>query len=414
MGYRRRHRLHARCLHTRQLTYHIYTRSSSCHLPQINTCDIYLTSKLRYYGVRNNSLSWFESYLSERKQFVDYDSTLSKTLPLETGVPQGSILGPLLFIIYMNDICQASSKFNCVLYADDTSLESPTCTFIINGDKSNKSISESIDGELALIANWLCVNRLSINVKKTKYILFHFPQRKSNNIPDLDISINGSKIERVASFNFLGITLNEHLCWKDHTNKVKLKISRAVGVMRRLRQFLPSHVLLTLYNTLILPHLQYGILLWGKSPHKLFEIQKKAVRVICNSKYIAHSEPLFKIVGMLKLEDIFILNAMKFYHKLCNDKIPEHFKQWFVPTNVDHKYNMRERQNSLLPSPKHKLLENFIKYLIPKFLTTLPSSITDKITTHSLSGFGNYIKFYCLRNYQTDCHIADCYVCNKP
>ena len=130
-----------------------------------------LIDKLQYYGVRNSALNWFNSYLSNRVQYVDYNGTISSKLPLSTGVPQGSILGPLMFIIYMNDIYKVSDKFHSILYADDTTLESPLCTFDIsavnNRNKYNvDDLSKNINHELNLVYEWLCLNKLSLNIKK--------------------------------------------------------------------------------------------------------------------------------------------------------------------------------------------------------------------------------------------------------
>ena len=126
-----------------------------------------LIYKLSYYGVQGNSLNWFKSYLSNRTQYVEYNGVSSNFANVDTGVPQGSILGPLLFIIYMNDIAKVTDKFYSVLYADDTSLEEPLCTF--NTDLAdNTALSASINEELKLITTWLALNKLSLNAKKKK------------------------------------------------------------------------------------------------------------------------------------------------------------------------------------------------------------------------------------------------------
>ena len=164
-----------------------------------------LLSKLKYYGLDDNAVKWFRSYLSDRSQYVEIDNTRSSTNPIKTGVPQGSILGPLLFIIYMNDINTASNKFEAILYADDTSLNSIIKMF------GNDNQSHEINLELSLIYDWLNANKLSLNISKTKYMTFKYSRGRANNIPLLDIFIEGHKIDKVSTFDFLGVTINETL-----------------------------------------------------------------------------------------------------------------------------------------------------------------------------------------------------------
>ena len=184
-----------------------------------------LLSKLQYYGVKGAALNWFESYLSNRSQYVIYENTKSQQSPLSTGVPQGSVLGPLLFLIYMNDISKASEKFNSVLFADDTTLDNPLKSFDMIGTENpldKAKLSENINLELSKIYDWLRVNKLSLNIGKTKYMIFHYRQR---NIKDLipDLQIYGSKLKYVTEFNFLGIVFDENLNWNLHTQKSQIR-----------------------------------------------------------------------------------------------------------------------------------------------------------------------------------------------
>jgi len=270
-----------------------------------------LIEKLNYYGIQNTELKWFNNYLTDRLQFVNFDNVNSDMLPITTGVPQGSILGPLLFIVYMNDIHKASTHFHAILFADDTNLTSTLCSF--NSDP-NTSLSSRINKELKNIQIWLEINKLSLNVTKTKYMIFHNRQRNIiDRIPKLEL--NGQNIERVTEFNFLGLTIDQHLTWNAHIQKISNKISRSIGIMNRLKRFLPQSILRTLYNSLILPHIQYSLLAWGNKSKRVFKLQKRAVRLITCSKYNAHTEPLFKSLNLLKLDDIMILKTLKFYYK---------------------------------------------------------------------------------------------------
>ena len=191
-----------------------------------------LLTKLKYYGLNENALNWFQSYLSNRIQYVEFDGCKSSYLPVTTGVPQGSVLGHLLFIIYMNDIYCASDKFNSILFADDTHLLSTLCSFdmSINQNTDLSVLSKYINSELQKIHTWLAINKLSLNVKKTKYMIFHHKRRNIENmIPQLQI--DNYKLERVREFNFLGLLVDENLTWDSHIQKVSNKVSRILGVM---------------------------------------------------------------------------------------------------------------------------------------------------------------------------------------
>ena len=353
-----------------------------------------LLAKLHYYGLSGISLDWFTSYLCDRHQYVDFDGTDSEMRSIHTGVPQGSILGPLLFLIYMNDIAEASDNFHSILYADDTSLTEPISTFDIitpRGQIDKYNLATNINKELENIYNWLCVNKLSLNIPKTKFMIFHHRQKRIDSIiPNL--IINNHQIERVTDFNFLGITLDEHLSWNKQIQKIANKISRNIGVLNRLKNFLPLFSLKLIYNSLILPHIQYGILSWGFKYERLFKLQKRAVRIISRNKYNAHTEPIFKKLGLLKIQDMFKLSLLKFQFKLSNGKLPEYFPTIFTVEETEHSYKTRNKNSSRLPIPVTTSAESSIRYFLPKFLPSIPQLITDKVSTHSMEGFSNYAK----------------------
>ena len=229
-----------------------------------------LLDKLSYYGICGVENLMLRTYLSNKHQYVEYNDSKSETKSISIGVPQGSILGPLLLLIYINDLPRVSRVFSMLMYADDTTL-------YCNINNANSDII--LNNELCKISNWLSSNKLSLNVKKTKYMVFHSPQKR---VMYPTLKLNNANIERVFQFNFLGVVLASTLKWDKHIGHVSLKVSRVIGVLFRLKHIYPQEVLLTLYNTLILPHLSYCILVWGskiQTNHRLHLLKKKQLEL---------------------------------------------------------------------------------------------------------------------------------------
>ena len=182
-----------------------------------------------------------------------------------------------------------------------TSLASVISSF---GKNLNPNTTcQDINTELIKISDWLKVNRLSLNVGKTKYMLFHSIKKKIN-FPEQGIHINGTAIERVQTFNieyFLGLCLDSQMTWQAHINALAGKINRSLGILNRLKHYLPLNIKKLMYNALVLSHLNYGILLWGFTGERIFKLQKKVLRMISLNKYNAHTDHIFKNLNILKL-----------------------------------------------------------------------------------------------------------------
>ena len=167
------------------------------------------------------------------------------------------------------------------MYADDTTL-----CYSLNNTPHNDTLNK----ELHKINTWLACNKLSLNIDKTKLMIFHTKQR-SITYPDL--SINNTLIEKVRLFNFLGLTISDDLKWHTHIRNVSRRISRSIDVINVLKNTFPTHILNTLYSSLVL-HLNYCILSWGYYSEIIFNLQMKAIRAITCSQYKAYTDPLFK------------------------------------------------------------------------------------------------------------------------
>ena len=186
-----------------------------------------LLKKLYAYGIRGHIIKWFESYLYDRSQYVIYNNEYSETHPIKCGVPQGSTLGPLLFIIYVNDICNISNFLFNIMYADDTSV-------LLSGDDL-KDLTCLLNKELELLFIWLKSNKLSLNTQKTFYMLFHRARIKGNN---LVVKINDSVLNRVNNMKYLGVIVDHKLKWCEHISYVKNKVSKGIGIIFKARAVL--------------------------------------------------------------------------------------------------------------------------------------------------------------------------------
>ena len=365
-----------------------------------------LMDKLYYYGVQGTSLDLLRNYLVKRKQYVQIGEVKSDITYLSTGVPQGSILGPLLFIIYINDIAKCSNLLHTIIYADDTTLMGNISTFEL---RNGRTLDENINFELLKLTDWLKVNKLSLNANKTKLMIFHMPQRKLN--PPI-IKIDEIQLEPISNFNFLGIIINENINWSKHINKISYSISKTIGIIRKLKNVLPSSVLLTIYNSLILPQLTYGILVWGYKSNCIFKLQKMALRAMTSSKYNAHTNPLFKKMHLLKVGDIHTVQQLKFFYKLTQNNLPTYFNSFLIRRQHNiHEHLTRNRHMLVTEKVHHKFAEKCIRYSVFKTVNDTPTQIIDKMYTHSLQGVANYSKNLLINEYDVRCCIRDCYIC---
>ena len=366
-----------------------------------------LLSKLKYYGFQENPFLLMKSYFYGRSQYVSFDDTNSEHMSVNIGVPQGSILGPLLFLIYMNDITSATSLFHPVIYADDTTLGA--CISYFGSDISD--IETNINNELENIKTWLNVNKLSLNVSKTKAMIFH--SNRKNVIPPR-IFIDNHEVQYVEFFNYLGIILDKHLSWNEHINMLHKKASKMSGILCRLKNFLPKATLLTLYNSLVLSHFNYGILLWGAKTSQLEKLQKKLIRIINCARYNAHTNPLFKNMFLLKLSDIRLSHELIFCYKFQNGILPAFFyNSKFKRLSSVHGHNTRGSNKFQMPKIKHSFMKDTLRYRIPFTYNSMEDLVISKISTHTLFGFKRYVKKYLINLYSASCEIINCFICQR-
>ena len=281
-----------------------------------------LLSKLEIYGIRGLPLQLISNYLQNRHTIVKINNAFSSPKPLHLGLPQGSVLSPILFLLYINDLPNISTSFKPILFADDTTL----C--FNNPDLS--ILNETCNSELEKFFSWTICNRLSINYDKT-FIISVSNLFTNTNLPNTgDIILNGSAIKTENSCKFLGVFIDKKMKFDVHIQYISKKISKNIGILFRIRDLVPHQVLKSLYYSYIYPYLYYCIVVWGGTfdvhlnPLKI--LQKKAIRIINKQPYLAHTTPLFFSNGILKLEDIYKYSlGIHFYkYKLYDSYLRDH------------------------------------------------------------------------------------------
>uniref|UniRef100_A0A3Q3J5Q4 Reverse transcriptase domain-containing protein n=1 Tax=Monopterus albus TaxID=43700 RepID=A0A3Q3J5Q4_MONAL len=247
-----------------------------------------LFDKLERFGISCLVLKWIKSYLTNRRQFVSLGEHQSDFLDRVCGVPQGSVLGPKLFILYINDICNVSELLNFVLFADDT-------TIWASGEDLQQLLG-LITVELDKVKKWCDRNKLSLNLDKTKFMLFGYGRLNRQ----IQVRVGDANIERVYETKFLGINIDDKICWKPHIKYIHNKLAKSISILARVKNIVDQKSLHTLYCSMFVPYLDYCVECWGNTYKSalwsLFKLQKRAIRIVhglgyrdCMNSSFAHS-----------------------------------------------------------------------------------------------------------------------------
>ena len=261
-----------------------------------------LLEKLNHYGIRGLTNNWFKSYLCQRQQYVSISGINSDLMSIAHGVPQGSVLGPLLFLLYINDLPNAIPHSNIIPFADDTG-------FLHSHDNFIDLVSE-MNNDLNKLRIWLNANKISLNLTKTVAILFKDPQKNVNH--NITLMLGDQPLPLSSSTKYLGVIIDEHLNFHAHIDYISTKLSRANGILSKLRNIVPITTLRTLYYALFHSHISYATQVWGQKLSiysRIFKLQKASVRILTFSDFQAHTQPLFKTLSIPTIFDlVFKLN----------------------------------------------------------------------------------------------------------
>lgn len=307
-----------------------------------------LLNKLHELGATDCTIKWFQSYLSHRKQHVCFKGVMSQSRYVNTGVPQGSILGPLLFIIFINNMCNVIKYGKMSMYADDTTLS-------VSGDNV-VDICSKLEYDLEALANWLRQNKLFLNTDKTKVMLIGTGAKLRNvNVNDFSICIGDITLERVHSYKCLGVLVDDELNWHKQVNNVIRNVFCKLALLRRLKPYLDTNTLNVLYKALIQPHFDYCSVPWygrfKEDCKKLDVIQKRCARVILSADFLTPSVYMFNKLGWESLSDRNDYFKALMMYKSLNNIAPCYLSKKFNYVRDNHNCNTRQAAAGQLAFP---------------------------------------------------------------
>ena len=325
-----------------------------------------LLTKLSYYGFRGKILDILTSYLSNRKQIVKVNGCISEELPLTVGVPQGSVLGPLLFLLYINDLPLIMERSDALVYADDTT--------VALADSDVYQLCEDLSSDLDVVDEWLKANLLTLNLNKTTYTIITLSDTPEN----LKVTINKTEVNYSKEFKFLGVIIDDNLSFKNHIKEISKKISKSVGIISKMT-FLPSFVLKSLYYSLIYPYLTYCILAWGSiyrtTLNPIIILQKRIVRLINGSSYYAHTHEIFNNLSMLKFEYLFKYNCALYMYDIINLKKALYMHEQLMDNQTNFGYLLRNSSALRQPFIRVQKYKQCLIYQLTQIWNSLPYKI---------------------------------------
>ena len=330
------------------------------------------------YGISGIELQWFTSYLTDRKQYVSINGVGGSLRDILFGVPQGSILGPLLFILFINDL-PLSSDFLSLLFADDTTL--------VLSHENLAELVTRVNTEFRKVCEYFRCNNLVLHPDKTKFILFSRSRVRegvvllcnnnnlNQNYTDNISVISGiSKDDIIPAVKFLGVYIDQDLSFKFHISQIKQKLSKALYSLRSVKNLLSQKSLILLYNSLFHCHLLYAIQIWScvnSGPiNELFKLQKSAIRIISNVSYNAHTEPLFKKLQILPLPDLITFTKLQFMQRFSQQFLPDSFNNTWVRNDIraigENEIQLRNHADLQPNFSTYFTLDKFPLYNYPK------------------------------------------------
>ena len=307
-----------------------------------------LLHKLEHYGIRGSALDLFKSYLSDRKQYAQIDKCKSQTRPITCGVPQGSVLGPLFFLLFINDLAKCCPDGKTRLFADDT-----TIFFHSNSIADIKSKGKVI---MTQLTNWFKANKLTLNSEKSSFTIFKSSRKIIPILPDR-IDFLNQHIKREPHIKFLGITLDETLTFNLHINELCNKLKRLFHIFYNIRDYLSKENIKTIYYALVYSRIKYGISVYGQACKtklkRIQTLQNQLLKVLSYKEYRFSTDKLHDEFELLKIKDIKEQEILAFVHNFFSSSLPPVFNGYFETLASNHNRNTRNGSN-LIKIPIHR------------------------------------------------------------
>ena len=347
-----------------------YTLGIFCDLSKAFDClhTPTLLNKLRKHGIRGTALEWFRSYMTNRSQVVEINGNFSTTQTLKHGAAQGSILGPLLFIIYINDLAQHLYHGTPIFFADDTT--------ILISNPNFKTLIKHGNEELNRLTNWLISNKLILNKKKTKAVIFRTRGKKIPLITD-KLKIKEKEVKIVKTTTFLGLELNEHLNWKEHMLELQKDVRKKLAIVSKIRMKLNRSTLINIFTSLVLGKIRYCITSWCYGNLTIRNSLQRScnnfIRMIFGLKWIQSVKPIMKEYNIPSINAILIKELANIMHKYYSNTLPVSLSSLFLRSE----HTMRTRSGNEICRSKFKstLSQQAISYRAAKVWDLIPNDI---------------------------------------